>query len=88
MNVPVAVGVPVMVTTLAAQVPLTPAGRPVTFAPVAPVVLYVMLVSAVFAQRVCVVVAAAELSVIVFAGFTVTVPVAVAVPHPPVVVTV
>ena len=32
------VGVPLIVTTLAAQVPVTPAGSPVTVAPVAPVV--------------------------------------------------
>ena len=35
---PAAVGVPLIVTTLAAQVPVTPAGSPVTVAPVAPVV--------------------------------------------------
>ena len=37
-NGPDAVGVPLIVTTFAAQLPVTPAGNPVTVAPVAPVV--------------------------------------------------
>jgi hypothetical protein len=37
-NGPEAVGVPLIVTTLASHVPVTPAGKPVTVAPVAPVV--------------------------------------------------
>ncbi len=37
-NVPEAVGVPLIVTTFATQLPDTPAGKPVTLAPVAPVV--------------------------------------------------
>jgi hypothetical protein len=37
-NGPEAVGVPLIVTTLASQVPVTPAGKPVTVAPVAPIV--------------------------------------------------
>ena len=39
---PAAVGVPLMVTALEAQTPATPGGRPVTVAPVAPVVVYVI----------------------------------------------
>jgi hypothetical protein len=38
-KVPVAVGVPLMVTVFADQVPLTPAGKLANVAPVAPVVL-------------------------------------------------
>ena len=38
MNVPVFVGVPLMVTTLADQLPVTPPGNPEIVAPVAPVV--------------------------------------------------
>ncbi len=37
-NVPDTVGVPLIVTTSAAQFPVTPAGNPDTVAPVAPVV--------------------------------------------------
>ncbi len=37
-NVPVCVGVPLIVTTSEAQLPVTPVGNPVTVAPVAPVV--------------------------------------------------
>ena len=37
-NGPEAVGVPLIVTTLASHAPVTPAGNPVTVAPVAPVV--------------------------------------------------
>ena len=77
-----------MVTTWAANVPVTPTGSPVTVAPVAPVVEYVMLVIAVLIQTVWLVVAGAEVSVIVLAGVTVIVPVEVTVPQPPVRVTV
>ena len=41
---PLAVGVPLIVTTFAAQEPVTPAGKPVTVAPVAPVVPRVIVV--------------------------------------------
>jgi len=37
-NAPETVGVPLMVTTFDAQLPVTPVGKPVTVAPVAPVV--------------------------------------------------
>ena|SRR5437879_13913809 len=40
------VGVPLMVATLAAQLPVTPAGSPLKVAPVAPAVVYVILVMA------------------------------------------
>ena len=53
MKVPDAVGVPLMVSTLEAQDGVTPAGRPVGVPiPVAPVVVRVMLVSAVLMQSV------------------------------------
>ena len=77
MNVPVAVGVPLIVTTLPAQLPVTPGGRPAKVAPVAPVVAYLIVVAAVFTQTVCASVPAAELSAIVLSGVTVTVSVAV-----------
>jgi hypothetical protein len=73
-----------MVTTFAAQAPVTPVGKPVIVAPVAFVVAYVIVVIGVLIQTVCVVVVAADVNVIVFAGFTVIVPVLVMVPQPPV----
>ena len=78
-----------MVTTLAAQLPLTPAGKPANVAPVAPVVLYIILAIAVLIQTVCASVPADEVNVIVLPpAFTVMVPVANTVPQPPVNVTV
>ena len=84
------VGVPVMVATFPAQLPVTPVGSPMNVAPVAPVVVYVMLVIAALTHTVCAFVPTAELKVIVLVGFTVMVPVAVFVPpvQPPVIVTV
>ena len=76
-----------MVKTLAAQVPVTPVGNPETVAPVAPVVEYVIFVSAVLIQRVCALVPAAEVKFMVLA-LTVIVPDKVFVPHPPVIDTV
>ena len=73
-----------MVTTSAAQLPVTPAGKPVTVAPVATVVTYVIFVIAVLIQTVCTSVPTAELSVIVLSGVTVMVPVVDTVPQPPV----
>ena len=73
-----------MVTTSAAQLPVTPAGRPVTVAPVAPVVAYVIFVMAVLMHTVCASVPTAELNVMVLSGVTVIVPVVDTVPHPPV----
>ena len=77
-----------MVTTLAAQLPVTPAGKPLKVAPVAPVVEYVIFVIAVLIQTVCALVPAADVKVIVLFGVTVIVPVAVITPQPPVRVTV
>ena len=77
-----------MVTTFAAQLPVTPAGKPLKVAPVAPVVEYVIFVIGVLIQTVWLVVPAAEVRVIVLFGVTVMVPVDVIVPHPPVSVTV
>ena len=79
-----------MVATFPAQLPVTPVGSPMNVAPVAPVVVYVMLVIALFTHTVCAFVPADELNVIVLFGVTVMVPVAVFVPpvQPPVIVTV
>ena len=85
---PDAVGVPLIVTTFAAQLPVTPAGNPLKVAPVAPVVEYVILVMAEVRQIVCAFVPAADVSVIVLFGVTVIVPVVVMLPQPPVRVTV
>jgi len=71
------------------KVPVTPAGKPENVAPVAPVVLYVIGVIAVFTQTVWLFVPGAEVSVmVVLLGRTVMVPVAVTFPQPPVKVTV
>ena len=75
---------PLIVATFADQLPLTPAGSPMNVAPVAPVVVYVMLVIAVFTHTVCAFVPTAELKVIVLVGVTVIVPVAFTKPQPPV----
>ena len=81
MNVPEAVGVPLMVIVLEAQIAVTPPGRPVAVAmPVAPVVVCVIAVSAVFTHKVGV----AEAAPAVLAGVTVIVPVAFTLPQPPV----
>ena len=77
MNVPEAVGVPLIVKTFAAQAALTPAGRPVAAPmPVAPVVAYVMFVIAVLIHFVCASVPAADERVAVLLGVTVTMAVA------------
>jgi hypothetical protein len=89
-KVPETVGDPLIVKVLELQLPVTPAGRPETVAPVAVVVAYVILVSAVLIQRVWASVPTAELLAIVLFGVTVIVPVIVFVPpvQPPVIVTV
>jgi len=61
-----------------------PAGKPEIVTPVAPVVEYVILVIAEFTHTVCVAVVAAEVNEIVLLAVTVILPVAVAVPQPPV----
>ena len=80
MNVPLAVGVPLIVITFAAQAALTPAGRPVAAPiPVAPVVECVISVKTVLIHSVGVEEAALDVLT-----STVIVPVAFTVPQPPV----
>lgn len=81
MNVPEDVGVPLTVIVLDAKDAVTPVGKPEGAPmPVAPVVLNVILVKAVFAQSVGVLDAALTVLLVV----TVIVPVAFTVPQPPV----
>ncbi len=75
---------PLIVTTPPAKLPVTPVGNPLKVAPVAPVVVYVMLVTALLIHTVCASVPTAELNVIVLSGVTVMVPVAFTLPQPPV----
>ncbi len=80
MNVPEAVGVPLMVIVFDAQDAVTPAGRPVAVPiPVAPVVVWVIAVKAVLMHSVGV----EEAEPTVF-SFTMIVPVAFILPQPPV----
>ena len=80
MNVPDAVGVPLIVIVLAAHDAVTPVGKPVAAPiPVAPVVVCVIAVSAVLIHNVGVL----DAAVTVLAGVTVIVPVAFTVPQPP-----
>jgi hypothetical protein len=69
---------------LAAQLPATPAGKPLKVAPVAPVVEYLIFVIAVFTHTVWLSVPAADVSVIVLFGVTLIVPFLVIAPQPPV----
>ena len=86
MNVPVAVGVPLMVMVLLAKTALTPAGKPLEpetpafDIPVAPMVVCVIFVNAVLIHSVGVLDAAPD----VLDAFTVIVPVASTLPQPPV----
>jgi hypothetical protein len=81
LNVPDAVGVPLIVMVLAAHAAVTPDGKPVAVPiPVAPVVICVIGVRAVLIHNVGV----EEAAPTVLAGVTVIVPVALTVPHPPV----
>ncbi len=81
MNVPSAVGVPLIVIVFEAQEAVTPAGRPVGVPiPVAPVVVCVIFVRAVLMHSVGVEDAAPA----VLSGVTSIVPVANTVPQPPV----
>jgi len=77
-----------MVMSPPEKVPVTPVGKPENVAPVAPVVLYVIGVIAVFTQTVWLSVPGAEVSVMVLLGCTMMVPAAVTFPQPPVKVTV
>jgi hypothetical protein len=80
LNVPLAVGVPLIVMTFAAHAAVTPAGRPVGAPiPVAPVVAWVILVNGELMQIVGDEDAAPAVLI-----FTVIVPVALTVPQPPV----
>ena len=80
MNVPDAVGVPLIVIVLAAHAAVTPVGKPVAAPiPVAPVVVCVIAVSAVLIHNVGVL----DAAVTVLAGVTMIVPVAFTVPQPP-----
>jgi len=88
LKVPVCVGLPEMVMLPPEKASLTPAGKPENVAPVAPVVLYVIGVIAVFTQTVWLFVPGAEVSVMVVLGCTMMVPVVVTFPQPPVKVTV
>ena len=81
MNVPDAVGVPLIVIVLLAQAAVTPAGNPVGAPiPVFPEVVWVIAVSAVLIQMV----GALEAALAVLFGVTLIVPVAFTVPQPPV----
>jgi hypothetical protein len=81
LNVPEAVGVPLIVTVFEAHDAVTPAGRPVAVPiPVAPVVACVIAVRAVLMHNVGV----EEAAPAVFTVVTVMVPVAKALPQPPV----
>ena len=86
MNVPVTVGVPLMVMVLFAKAALTPAGKPlepetpVFNIPVAPVVAIVIFVNAVLIHSVGVL----DAALAVLAAVTVIGPVAFTLPQPPV----
>jgi hypothetical protein len=86
LNVPEAVGVPLMVIVFEAQEAVTPGGRPVAVPmPVAPVVVWVSSVRVSLTHKVGAADAwEAVFSATVFDGTTVIVPVAVALPQPPV----
>ena len=80
MNVPDAVGVPLIVIVLVAHAAVTPVGKPVAVPiPVAPVVVCVIAVSAVLLHKVGVL----DAALAVLFGVTVIVPVAFTVPQPP-----
>ena len=77
-----------MVTTFDAHAPLIPVGKPLKLAPVATVVVYVILVIAELTHVVWAFVPTADDNVNVLFAVTVILPVAVTVPQPPVNVTV
>ena len=80
MNVPDAVGVPLIVIVFVAHAAVTPAGKPVAAPiPVALVVVCVIAVSAVLIHNVGVL----DAALTVLFGVTVIVPVAFTVPQPP-----
>ena len=77
-----------MVATFAAHAPVTPGGRLLKVAPVAPLVAYVMFAKRLFSQRLCASLPAMEVRVKLFSGFTFIVPLMLTFPQPPVHVTV
>jgi hypothetical protein len=77
-----------MVMTPPEKLLTKPVGKPVTVAPVAPMVLYVISVIAVPTQTLCSSVPDGEVRVMAVLGCTVMVPVAVTFPQPPVKITV
>ena len=80
MNVPDAVGVPLMVIVLVAHAAVTPVGKPVAVPMlVAPVVVWVIGVNAVLIHNVGVL----DATLTVLAGVTVIVPDAFTLPQPP-----
>ena len=79
---------PLIVTTFPAHAPVTPVGKPVTVAPVAPVVRIRDIRYRRVDTVVCASVPTAEVRVTVLFDVTVIVPVAVIVPQPPVRLTV
>ena len=80
MNVPDAVGVPLIVIVFVAHVAVTPVGKPVAVPiPVAPEVVCVKAVKAELIQSI----GALEAALTVLFGVTVIVPVAFTVPQPP-----
>ena len=83
-NVPDTVGVPLIVYTSLAHVPVTPDGKPDTTAFVAMLVVYLILVKLVLIHITCAFVPTAELKVITSFGFTFIIPVFVITPHPPI----
>ena len=86
MNVPDTVGVPLRVTTFDDQLPVTPAGKPLYVAPVAPVVVNVITgIINVLMHKLR---SADPTTAIVLFGLTSMVPVADTLPQPPVKVTV
>jgi hypothetical protein len=81
LNVPEAVGIPLIVMVLLAQAAVTPVGSPVAVPmPVAPVVVWVIFVKTVLIQSVGV----EDAVPAVLAGVTTIVPVAFTEPQPPV----
>ena len=81
MNVPLAVGVPLIVIVLEDQLAVTPEGNPLAEPiPLAPVVVWVILVKAVLIHKV----GLEDAVPTVLSGLTVIVPVALTVPQPPV----
>ena len=82
MNCPLSVGVPLRVITLTDQVAVIPDGRPVAVPmPVAPVVVCVIFVNIVLIHKIGFV----EAALTVLIGLTVIVPVALILPHPPII---